>query len=155
VNRKVFVEREDPRTPELRALVEELDAYMTGLYPVESNHLLDIETLAQPDMRFFAARVDGTAEGCGALWLHEPDYGEVKRIYVRRTARGFGLAKLILERLEQEARNHRLALLRLETGIRQPEALGLFEAYGFARRGPFGDYPTDDPLSVFMEKCVS
>jgi putative acetyltransferase len=39
----------------------------------------------------------------------------------------------------------------LETGPDQPEALGLYERYGFARRGPYGDYP-DDPLSVFMEK---
>jgi putative acetyltransferase len=39
----------------------------------------------------------------------------------------------------------------LETGIRQPEALGLYERLGFVRRGPFGDY-AEDPLSVFMEK---
>jgi putative acetyltransferase len=42
-------------------------------------------------------------------------------------------------------------ILRLEAGIHQPEALGLYEALGYVRRGPFGDYG-DDPVSVFMEK---
>jgi putative acetyltransferase len=41
--------------------------------------------------------------------------------------------------------------LRLETGIHQPEALGLYRAAGFVERGPFGPY-RPDPLSVFMEK---
>lgn len=39
----------------------------------------------------------------------------------------------------------------LETGISQPEALGLYERSGYARRGPFGAY-AEDPLSVFMHK---
>jgi putative acetyltransferase len=62
------------------------------------------------------------------------------------------LAKLILARLEQETRTLGLRLMRLETGTLQPEALSLFAGMGFAPRGPFGDYPADDPYSVFMEK---
>ncbi len=42
-------------------------------------------------------------------------------------------------------------LARLETGIAQPEALGLYRAMGYYERAPFGAYLTD-PLSVFMEK---
>jgi putative acetyltransferase len=42
----------------------------------------------------------------------------------------------------------------LETGIRQPEALGLYEQAGYKRRGPFGDY-AEDPLSVFMQKRLT
>ena len=45
-------------------------------------------------------------------------------------------------------------MMRLETGTLQPEALALFASMGFARRGSFGDYPTDDPYSVFMEKSL-
>jgi putative acetyltransferase len=44
-------------------------------------------------------------------------------------------------------------LLRLETGVRQPEALGLYRKLGYRERGPFGAYKPD-PLSVFMEKRV-
>ena len=143
----------DPRTPAIAALVSELDEYMIALYPAESNHLVDIETLAASDVRFFAARAGGEPMGCGAIML-KSDYAEVKRIYVSPRARGMGLARMLLERLEAEARGNGLALMRLETGTLQPEALSLFAAMGFARRGPFGDYPTDDPYSVFMEKSL-
>jgi len=44
--------------------------------------------------------------------------------------------------------------MMLETGISQPEALGLYERSGYVRRGPYGDYP-DDPLSVFMHKRLT
>jgi putative acetyltransferase len=124
-----------------------------ALYPAESNHLLDIETLAGEDTRFFVVRLNGEALGCGALWLHR-QYGEVKRVYVRPAARGRKIGHLIMRRLEQEARMLSLPLLRLETGIRQPEALGLFTAAGFTRCGAFGDYPADDANSVFMEKRI-
>ena len=58
----------------------------------------------------------------------------------------------MIRRLEEATRAEGLGLLRLETGPRQPEALTLFAAHGFVRCGHFGDYPTDDPLSIFMEK---
>ncbi len=148
---EVAIAREDPRQNEVIELVSELDRMFEALYPTESNHLLDIEMLAQPEVRFFVVRERGEALGCGALWIHR-DYGEVKRVYVRPSARGRKLGHAILRRLEEEARDLGLALLRLETGVKQPEALGLFRAAGFAECGAFGDYPEDDPNSVFMEK---
>ena len=54
---EVVIALADPAEPSVRALIEALDAYMIPLYPAESNHLLDIETLRRPQMRFFAARV--------------------------------------------------------------------------------------------------
>ena len=79
----------------------------------------------------------------------------MKRIYVSPRARGYGLGRQLIKRLEEAAQAEGLSLLRLETGPRQPEALALFAAHGFARCGHFGDYPTDDPLSIFMEKRLS
>ena len=79
----------------------------------------------------------------------------MKRIYVSPRARGHGLGRQLMKRLEGAAQAAGLSLLRLETGPRQPEALALFAAHGFARCGHFGDYPTDDPLSIFMEKRLS
>ena len=148
------IERADPRAPEIRALVEELDRYMQDLYPPESNHLLDIEALAGPRMRFFAARREAEALAIGGCWLHE-DYAEVKRVYVRPAARGMGLARLVMARIEEEARREGRLLARLEAGIHQPEALGLYRALGYVDRGPFGDYPVDDPNSVFMERSLA
>ncbi len=147
----VVIRPADPREPRVRRLIEELDALQLSLYPAESNHLLDIETLARPQMRFVSASVSGEVFGCGGIWLHE-DYAEVKRVYVSPKMRGLGLAKKIMARLEDEARAAGMKIARLETGIYQPEALGLYRALGYADRGPFGNYPTDDPMSVFMEK---
>lgn len=151
---RVSIELVDPRMPEITDMIRALDRYMTDLYPAESNHLVDVETLSGADVRFFAARMDGKYCGCGAIMVRPGDHAEVKRIYVSPNARGSGLGKRILERLEAEARALGLPLMRLETGRLQPEALNLFAAFGFTRCGAFGDYPSDDPYSVFMEKSV-
>ena len=150
----VIIEPVDPRLPKARKLVEELDALLISLYPMESNHLVAIDRLAEPDTRFFIAAVDGKAVGCGAIMLVDGSYAEVKRVYVAPAGRRLGLAKLLLARLEVEALNNGLRLMRLETGRYQPEALALFEATGFRLCGAFGDYPSDDPNSIFMEKAL-
>ena len=143
----------DPAELSVRILIDELDALQLGLYPAESNHLLDIETLRQPQMRFFSASVDGAVGGCGGCWLHD-GYAEIKRVYVSPKARGLGLAKRLMERIEDEARKAGKRLARLETGIHQPEAIGLYRRLGYVHRGPFGEY-VEDPNSVFMEKPLT
>ena len=160
------IAREDPRKDELRPLVEALDSYLASLYPAESNHLLGLESLARPEVAFLVARrqtaiaqtelAEGEVLGTAALIpysLSTPPYGEIKRMYVPPKARGLGVAKALLIRLEEEAAEMDLRLLRLETGIHQPEALGLYRSWGFAERGPFGSYEPD-PLSLFMEKTL-
>jgi putative acetyltransferase len=142
---------ESPRQADVGRLLEALDAYQSALYPAESNHFLDVEALAAPAVRFFVARRDGSALGCAALRIDPSGYGELKRMYVMPAARGISLGRRLLERVEAEARSEGLALLRLETGIHQPEALGLYRAAGYRERERFGDY-APDPLSVFMEK---
>ena len=67
--------------------------------------------------------------------------------------RGQGLSAKIMRYLESELRRRGVKLLRLETGVLQPEALGLYRKLGYRERGPFGAYGAD-PLSVFMEKSV-
>ncbi len=154
-HRNIEIMPADPRTPEIVAMIHALDRYMVALYPAESNHLVDVNMLAQPNVHFFAARVDGRIAGCGAIMVHGRDYAEVKRVFVDPAARGLGLGRRLIDKLLATARMHDVTLLRLETGISQPEALGLFEACGFTRCGPFGDYPADDPYSVFMERRVA
>ena len=150
----VSIDLADPRIPAVTEIVRELDRHLTALYPAESNYLLDIETLAQPDVRFFAVTVGGEYCGCGAIRLHGRDYAEVKRVFVRPSRRGLGLGKRILKTLEDAARKEGVLVLRLETGNAQPDALRLFEDAGFVRCGAFGDYRADDPYSVFMEKAL-
>jgi ribosomal protein S18 acetylase RimI-like enzyme len=72
-------------------------------------------------------------------------------MYVRPRFRGIGLAKLMLNHLAEYARGRGVGLVRLETGIHQHAAIGLYEGAGFRRIPPFGEY-RDDPLSLFFEK---
>jgi putative acetyltransferase len=148
---KIAIER--PDQPDVRRLVDELDAYQKPLYPPESHHGIDIDALMQPNVVFAVARDDaGAAIGCGAVVLGDA-WGELKRMYVRPAQRGGGVARALLSFLEARALERGCTLLRLETGVSQPEALAFYARAGYARRGPFGDY-TDDPLSVFMEKTL-
>jgi putative acetyltransferase len=145
---------EPPDQPDVLQLIAELDAYQTALYPAESNHLLDIASLKQPQVLFAVARdPQGAALGCGAVVL-AGEFGELKRMYVPPRFRGQGVAKALMQFLEAEAAQQGCTQLRLETGISQPEALGLYAAAGYQRCGPFGAY-ADDPLSVFMQKHVA
>ncbi len=133
----VVIAREDPRQPEVQRLIRELDAMFEALYPAESNHLLDIETLAADRTSGSSCvRAEGRGDGLRRALAAARHYGEVKRIYVRPEARGRKIGQVILRRLEEEARAcSALPLLRLETGIHQPEALGLFAAAGFVPCG--------------------
>ena len=140
--------------PDIIALIDALDAYQGALYPPESNYHLSVAELKASNVLFSVARSDeGIALGCGAVVLLN-GYGELKRMYVNPAQRGRGIAKNIIAFLEQEARGRGRTILRLETGIHQAEALGLYERAGYVRRGSYGDYP-EDPLSVFMEKNLS
>lgn len=142
---------ESPRQADVVRLIEALDTYQGGLYPPESNHFLDMEALAEASVRFFVARRDGQALGCGALRIDPEGWGELKRMFVSPEARGLELGRRLLDRIEEEARRERLGYVRLETGIHQPEALGLYRSAGYLEREAFGGYKPD-PLSVFMEK---
>ncbi len=148
---EIVIERTNPRLPEVRKLIDELDAYLQTLYPAESTYMLDIETLAQPQMRFYSATVDGEMLGCGGFWIHD-DYAEVKRVYIHPKSRGLGLGRKIMAHIEAEMLREGRNISRLETGISQPEAIGLYRAIGYLNCGAFGDYPSDDPFSIFMEK---
>lgn len=149
--RHVMIRVGDPASPAARELIERLDKLLTSSYPAESNHLLSVEALRQPNVTFLTASVEGEVAGCGAFVNQEGEYAEIKRMFVLPEFRGLKLGRRILEELENLARTSGLELARLETGVHQSEALLLYEKAGYQRRGPFGDY-SEDPLSIFMEK---
>jgi putative acetyltransferase len=144
---------ERPDSMDASALISELEAHLAPLYPAESRHGFSVEKLLREEVAFFVIRYDGLAAGCGAVKLFGSEYGEVKRMYVRPQFRGLGLAKLMLDHLAAYAREQGVGLLRLETGIHQREAIGLYELVGFRRIPAFGAYK-QDPLSVFYEKQI-
>ena len=151
---EVCVRPVDPTTPAVAELLAALDAYQTALYPPASAHLLPAAALAAPGATFLGAFVAGQMVGCGGYVGHAGGYGELKRMFVRPAARGLGIGRRLLAALEAHAAAAGLSVLRLETGVRQPEALRLYERAGYTRRGPFGAY-APDPLSVFMEKRLN
>jgi putative acetyltransferase len=142
----------NPIDPQVMRMIGESDRYYAALYPAESNHLLAPESLLAPNVSFFVAHDADTICGFGAV-VATPPYGEIKRMYVDQSARRRGVGRDILLAIERRARELKLTQLRLETGVRQSEAIALYAAHGFAQIGPFGDY-APDPLSIFMEKSL-
>jgi putative acetyltransferase len=151
---RVEIAQEDPRQPEVVALIDALDDFSKSLYPPESNHLLDIEALAQPDVVFFVARQEGRAIGCGAVRFLDASHGEIKRMYVPHEARGRGLGWVLLDAIEAEARHRGIKRLSLETGIHNLQAVHLYRRAGYRDCPPFGAYNAD-PLSLFMTKEIA
>lgn len=148
-----LIQQERPDAPAAVQLIEELEASLSPHYPQASRHGYSVEKLIGLGVAFFVTYQDGVPAGCGGIQLYGVDYGELKRMYVRPPFRGLGLATLMLDHLSSYARQHGVTVLRLETGIHQHEAIGLYERHGFLRRAPFGEY-TDDPLSLCFEKTL-
>lgn len=142
-----------PDSADAAVLIAELEAYLEPLYPSESRHGYSVEKLLREGVAFFLVRYDGELAGCGGIQLYGTEYGELKRMYVRPRFRGLGLAKVMVDRLADHALSHGVRLLRLETGIHQHAAIGLYERMGFRSIPPFGAY-REDPLSRFYEKRI-
>ncbi len=144
---------ETPDQPEVLLFLAASDAYHAERYPAESNHTLPVTELLAYDVTFLVARSDGRAIGCGALLDRGDGSAEIKRMWVDPAARGLGLGRKLLDAIEQEARVLGVRTLRLETGVRQPEAISLYRAAGYREIPAFAPY-RPDPLSHFMEKVL-
>ena len=145
---------ERPDAPDALQLLKELDDHLLAMpYPEESRHAFSVDRLIKERVAFFVTRIHGEPAACGGLKSFGTDYGEVKRMYVRPDFRGQGLGIEMLDHLADYARANKVYLLRLETGIYQKDAIGLYEKYGFQRRSPFGEYK-EDPNSIYFEKNI-
>lgn len=139
---------------EVKALIGELDSYQVRLYPSESNHLLDLATLPESSLILLKIMLrDQQAVGCGAVVLNGDGSGEIKRVYIDSQHRGQHLGEKLIAALEEKARESGCSVLRLETGIKQPAAIKLYQRCGYQRCAAFAPY-TDDPLSIYMEKVL-
>jgi putative acetyltransferase len=154
----VTIEQVYSKTDEVRALIFELDSGLAVAYPPEQMHGLTLNSLFEPHVKFFVARLEDTPVGCGGVAFFD-GYAEVKRMYVREAARGSGVAQALLAHLEDVTRSAGVSVLRLETGIRQPAAIRLYERVGFRSCAAFPPYTTMAPSaiknSLFYEKQLS
>ena len=144
---------ETPDQPEVAQFFAASEAYMGALYPAESNHFVDAAALKADNVTFLVARREGVAVGCGAIVRALDGTAEIKRMWVDPAVRGEQIGRRLLEALIAAAWASGVTTLQLETGILQPEAIGLYKRHGFVERGPFGDY-AEDPLSIFMELAI-
>jgi len=141
-----------PDSADALQLIGELDDHLLAHpYPPQSRHAYSVDKLLREGVVFFVAYCDGALAACGGIKMFDGEYGEVKRMFVRPIHRGKGLGKALLNHLAEYARGQGVNVLRLETGIYQVDAIGLYQNWGFGRREPFGEY-VEDPLSVYLEK---
>ncbi len=145
------VTRETPNQADILALFEQSDAYAASLYPEEDRHPVDVDYLSAAHVRFFVARWQGQAVGCGALVIGANGIAEVKRVVVDAAARGKGIGRAVLAVIEAAAIADGVRLIQLETGPLSTPALRLYRAFGYRERGPFGSY-RPSPFSLFMER---
>ena len=145
------VQRETPDQPEVLGFLVRADERSALLYPAESRHGLGVQALPAAGARFFVARQDGRALGCGGYVLLPAQAAEMKRLFVDPAARGRGVGGAIVRAIEQAAAGEGVRTLFLEPGVKSSEALRLYGRHGFAGCGPFAGYGLD-PLSVFMAK---
>lgn len=150
----VTITEERPDSPDAVALITELSDYLEPLYPKWNQFGLSPDRLIKEGVLFFITRVDGVPAGCGGVKFFK-DFGELKRMYVRPQFRGRGLGKLMLKHLEMFAGQRGTTVLRLETGIYQPEAIGLYVHMGYLPIPPFEPYDGNTAtLSRFYEKII-
>lgn len=122
---------------------------------VQLVHLLDqdLQRRDGADHSFFAqfnkidaikyvvvAYLDLSPVGCGAIKEYDHETMEIKRMFVTPEHRGNGVATAVLQELEKWAKELGYKKCILETGERQPEAIGLYAKNQYRRIPNFGQY---------------
>ncbi|MBC6442311.1 MAG: GNAT family N-acetyltransferase [Rhodobacteraceae bacterium] len=143
---------ESPLTDDATVLIAGSETALRAHYTAEECFSFDATQLAAPGVTFLVARNEGRAVGCVAL-VNRGTYGEIRRLYVPQAARGRGVARALMARLESYARAAGLSSVKLETGTRLGPAVRLYHTLGYTRCGPFADY-ANSPVSTFMEKLL-
>lgn len=145
----------DPNSAEARSLVSAMRDEMAVVYDD-----LDIDASEMPaagPAQFAPPRGDflvGIDPGrdamcCGGIKPLPDGACEFKRLYVRPEVRRQGVARELLARLEDRARELGFGIARLDTGPRQPHSERLFRTAGYRPIGNFNDNPV---ASFFGEK---
>jgi putative acetyltransferase len=146
---------EDPRTDDVRRLLEAHLALMNASSPPEDVHALDVEALTDASITFVTYRVEGELLAVGALKDHGAGHGELKSMHTTAAARGRGVAGLLVTHLLDLAAERGMARVSLETGTQDvfAPARSLYGRHGFVECGPFADYGLS-PFSVFFTREV-
>jgi GNAT superfamily N-acetyltransferase len=96
---------------------------------------------------------DGDALGCVAVRPLRGAVCEMKRLYVRPTARGLGIGRALVAAIIESAQALGYAEMKLDTLPAMPEALALYECFGFVRIAAY--YYNPVPGTVYLGKQIS
>ncbi len=96
----------------------------------------------------------GTGEwlGCVGVRAFENGIGELKRMYVRNRARGWGVGRKLLKEAIKAARQLQYKKLRLDTLPAMKGALYLYQQEGFYEIPSYRFNPVEN--TVFLEKLL-
>jgi len=133
--------------PDAQVLVAQVQQEYVARYGGPDNTPFEGTVFDPPSGAFFVGYLGGLPSACGG-WRFRPDVAalggvraaEVKRMYVAPAARRNGLARVVLAHLESSARDAGADVMVLETGLKQPEAIGLYTSSGYEPVEPFGHY---------------
>jgi DNA-binding MarR family transcriptional regulator len=150
---RVVIEEADPKSEPARACLQayydELARRFASGFDVKRSRDPDAADMIRPRGTFLLAWSDGLPMGCAALKGSGGELAEVKRLWVAPSARGLGLARRLMNAVEDAARDLGIRVLRLDTNSALPEALELYRKTGWAEIPRFNDDPYPD---VFFEK---
>jgi GNAT superfamily N-acetyltransferase len=136
----------DPASSDAMALMAELDQELIVRYPEQPPHGIDCLDFKRHGGYFVVAREHDDLLACGAFRPLDESCAEIKRMYVRASARRRGAARMILRHLEEEIRKRKYRSIVLETGRGQPEAIALYESEGYFPIPPYLYY-VGNPIS--------
>ena len=134
---------DDPRRPEVRALLERHLGFCLSETPPEHSFALDVDGLLDQRVTFVSCRDGDTVLGVAAIKELDARHAEIKSMHTAAEARGRGVGRALLSYLLDTARTRGYRLVSLETGTTPgfTAARALYESAGFTPTGPFAGYP--------------
>jgi GNAT superfamily N-acetyltransferase len=131
---------------EIAAMYDGADVNAPGMPPAGPAEF------SAPSGRFLVGYVGGDAVCCGGLKRLPDGTAEIKRMYVVPGARRQGVARLLLDALEDVARELGHPVVRMDTGAKHQHAIAFYEASGYQ---PVPDYNGNPLAAWWAEKHLA
>ena len=125
----------------VRAYFAELDRRSDSGFDPSAGISAEPHELTPPAGRFLVGYLRGEPVGCGAVKHHPGQPSEIKRMWVAESARGLGIARRLLAKLEADAVANGATAARLETNKALVEAIALYRSVGYVEVPAFNDEP--------------